>query len=307
MASILAKTLKHDKKTVYCPRNYGMRILRTCAGDLDFSQRPFLMGILNVTPDSFSDGARYVAPEDAISRAEAMAEEGARLIDIGGESTRPGADPVTLDEELRRVVPVVEILAARLPGVAFSVDTTKAEVARRCLDAGASLVNDVSALRSDPDMAGVIKDHGVPVILMHRKGNPQTMQDNPAYDDVVNDVLSFLTDRIDFALSRGLRKEQLLADPGFGFGKTVEHNVELLRRFDSFSSLNVPLVVGASRKSFIGKILGGAERPLPPEDRLEGTLAVHLWAAARGAHILRVHDVGATARALALWKTLERH
>lgn len=260
------------------------------------------MGILNVTPDSFSDGGRHAVVASAIARAEAMAEEGAHLIDVGGESTRPGADPVPLEEELRRVLPVVEVLAQRLPRVPISVDTMKAEVARRCLDEGASLINDVSALRHDPDMAGAVKEHGVPVVLMHMLGEPRAMQKNPSYKDVVEDVRRFFRERMAFAEERGIRN--VLLDPGLGFGKTTEHNLDLLRRLEAFGGLGRPLLLGASRKSFIGRRLGTEEDPLPPEDRLEGTLAVHLWAAFRGAHILRVHDVAAHARAVKLWRSL---
>jgi dihydropteroate synthase len=278
-------------------------ILRTRAKNLDLSET-LLMGVLNVTPDSFFDGGRTAAPEAAIARAETMAREGADLIDVGGESTRPGADPVPLEEELRRVVPVVEVLARRLPHVPLSVDTSKAEVARRCLEAGASLVNDVSSLQFDTKMVDVVREHQVPVVLMHMKGDPRTMQKSPAYKDVVEDIKDFLTARMDWAVRQGLRAHQFLLDPGIGFGKTVEHNLRILRGLRSFLELEQPLVIGVSRKSFIGKLLGEGDKPLPPEERLEGTLAAHLWAASQGAHILRVHDVKETRRALSIWQAV---
>lgn len=280
-------------------------ILKTRAKTLDFSGGPRLMGILNATPDSFSDGGQYLTPEAAIARAETMAEEGADLIDVGGESTRPGAPPVPLEEELRRVLPIVDILAQRLPQTPLSVDTTKAEVARQCLDAGASLINDVSALQFDTKMAGVVRERQIPVILMHMQGDPRTMQKNPVYKDVIRDIQAFFKERVAWAVKNGLKPEQILLDPGIGFGKTVEHNLEILRNLKSFQDLGHPLVLGTSRKSFIGKLLGSKDKPLPPEDRLEGTLATHLWAAIQGVHVLRVHDVKETRRAIEIWRAME--
>ncbi len=280
--------------------------LKTRAKTLDLSRGPRLMGILNVTPDSFSDGGQYLTAEAAVARAEVMAEEGADLIDVGGESTRPGAAPVPLEEELRRVVPIVEILAQRLPQTPLSVDTTKAEVARQCLDAGASLINDVSALQFDTKMVDVVRKHQIPVVLMHMQGDPRTMQKHPVYKDVIQDIQAFFKERLAWAVKNGLKPEQILLDPGIGFGKTVEHNLEILRNLKSFLALGHPLVLGTSRKSFIGKVLGSEDKPLPPEDRLEGTLATHLWAAQQGVHILRVHDVKQTRRALSLWEKMFR-
>ncbi len=280
-------------------------ILKTRAKTLDFSGGPRLMGILNATPDSFSDGGQYLTPEAAIARAETMAEEGADLIDVGGESTRPGARPVPLEEELRRVLPIVDILAQRLPQTPLSVDTTKAEVARQCLDAGASLINDVSALQFDTKMAGVVRERQIPVILMHMQGDPRTMQKHPVYKDVIQDIQAFFKERVAWAVKNGLKPEQILLDPGIGFGKTVEHNLEILRNLKSFQDLGHPLVLGTSRKSFIGKLLGSKDKPLPPEDRLEGTLATHLWAAIQGVHVLRVHDVKQTRRAIEIWRAME--
>lgn len=279
-------------------------ILSTRAGNLDLSKGPLLMGILNVTPDSLTDGGRFNTVESALARAEAMAEDGAAIIDVGGESTRPGADPVPLDVELKRVIPVIQTLASRLPSVPLSVDTSKAEVARQALEEGASLVNDVSALH-DPWMPVVLRDHEAPVVLMHRQGDPRTMQDNPRYTDVVNEILQFFRDRLAFAQSKGILLTKIILDPGIGFGKTTAHNLQILKRLPELAALGHPLLIGLSRKAFIGRILGGENTPLPPSERSEGTLAAHLWAATHGAHILRVHDVRATAQALAVWRRLE--
>ncbi len=247
------------------------------------------MGVLNVTPDSFSDGGNFVDVNTAVERARKMAGTGADIIDIGGESTRPGATPVGAEEELRRVVPVVE----RLRDLVVSVDTTKSVVAERALAAGARIVNDISALRSDTRMIDVVRDTGAGVVLMHMQGTPQTMQQGPRYDDVVAEVTSFLAERIAFALSQGLKKSQIAVDPGIGFGKTVEHNLQLLARLGEFGSLGCPVVVGTSRKSFLGKVLAatGARRAGEADARLWGTAATVAWAVAQGARVVRVHDV----------------
>jgi dihydropteroate synthase len=271
---------------------------------LDLSQGPLLMGILNVTPDSFADGGRYSTVSSALRRAEEMVQEGVAIIDVGGESTRPGADPVPLDVELKRVLPVIQTLASRLPSVPLSVDTTKAEVARQALEEGASMVNDVSALH-DPWMSTVLRDHDVPVVLMHRRGDPGTMQQNPTYNDVVQEIIDFFRERLAFAQSQGISIHRIILDPGIGFGKTTGHNLQILKQLPALATLGCPLMVGLSRKSFIGRILGGESTPLAPSERAEGSLAANLWAASRGAHILRVHDVRSTARALALWRALE--
>lgn len=280
-------------------------ILRTRAKDLDLSRGPLLMGIINATPDSFSDGGKHLSPENAVSRAEVLVREGADVIDVGGESTRPGADPVSAEEELRRTGPVVEAIRRRFPSVPLSIDTTKAVVARHALEAGASLVNDVSALRDDPAMVHVVREHDVPVVLMHRRGHPKSMQADPRYTDVVEDIKDFLSERMDWAVRQGLRPDQFILDPGIGFGKRTEHNVDILKRLRSFLELEQPLLVGASLKSFIGRLIGKEEIPANVDQRQEGTLAVHLWAADHGAHFLRVHDVAAHKRALTLWKTLK--
>ena len=279
-------------------------ILSTRAGNLDLSKGPLLMGILNVTPDSFTDGGRFNTLESALARAEALAEDGAAIIDVGGESTRPGADPVPLDVELKRVIPVVQTLASRLSSVSLSVDTAKAEVARQALEEGAFLVNDVSALQ-DPWMPVVLRDHEAPVVLMHRQGDPRTMQDNPTYGDVVKDILAFFQERLAFAQAKGIQLNRILLDPGIGFGKTTTHNLQILKRLPEFAALGRPLLIGLSHKAFIGRILGGEDTPLPVSERAEGSLAAHLWAAAQGAHILRVHNVRSTAQALALWRAID--
>jgi dihydropteroate synthase len=279
------------------------QILPTRARDLDLSSRVHIMGILNVTPDSFFDGGRAETPEAAVARAEALLEEGADLIDVGGESTRPGSRPVPLEEELRRVVPVVEVLAQRFPGVPISVDTSKAEVARQALEEGASLVNDVSALRFDPRMAAVVKEHGVPVVLMHMRGTPSTMQDNPAYENVVAEINAFFEERLGFCARAGIQAPIVL-DPGLGFGKTVDHNVEILRSLGSLNRWHCPLLIGPSRKSFLGRLLSDGPDPAPVEDRYEATLASCLWAASQGARILRVHDVRGLRRALRVWDAI---
>ncbi|MBI3292269.1 MAG: dihydropteroate synthase [Elusimicrobia bacterium] len=259
-----------------------------------------VMGVLNVTPDSFFDGGRHHTVDAAVARAEQMVEEGADLIDVGGESSRPGAVSISLDEELRRVAPVVEALARRFPSIPLSVDTTKAEVARQALEAGAQIVNDISALRWDRAMAPLVARTHATVILMHMQGTPASMQDQPTYGDVVVDLQAFFEERIGWAERQGIARESLWLDPGIGFGKTVSHNLTLLRRLNDFHRFGCPLVVGTSRKSFLGKILSSspAGLPLSPEERLEGSLATALWAALEGVQVLRVHDVQATVRVI---------
>lgn len=254
----------------------------TCSLALPF---PCVMGIVNVTPDSFSDGGRFLAPEDALAHGLTLVREGAAILDVGGESTRPGSEAVPVEEELRRVLPVVEALAGRV-GVPVSVDTAKAEVARRALLAGAGFVNDVTALRGDAAMAEVVAEAGCPVCLMHMSGQPKTMQDDPRYDDVVDEVLRFLEARMAFALSRGIREEQILVDPGIGFGKSVEHNLTLLRHLDRLAGLGRPVLLGASRKRFLGVILGA-----DPGQRMIGSVATTVAGLLAGAHVFRVHDV----------------
>jgi dihydropteroate synthase len=253
---------------------------------VDFSRRPYIMGVLNVTPDSFSDGGRFFRPQDALEQARRLIAEGADILDIGGESSRPGSDPVTVEEELRRVLPVVEKLAAESP-VPISIDTTKAEVARRALRAGAAMINDISALRFDPRLAQVVAEAGAPLCLMHMRGEPKTMQQGPiVYRDLLGEIAAFLQDAMERARAAGIERDKIILDPGIGFGKTAEHNLTILRRLDYFHRLGRPLLVGVSRKSFIGQILD-----LPPQERLFGTAAAVAAAVLAGAHILRVHDV----------------
>ncbi|MGZ4138423.1 MAG: dihydropteroate synthase [Actinomycetota bacterium] len=249
------------------------------------SERAHVMGILNVTPDSFSDGGRYFDVEAALKQGIALADDGADLIDVGGESTRPGADPVETAEEIRRVVPVIEALADAV-SVPISIDTMKAEVARAALDAGAAVVNDVSAGRFDPSLLRLVADRGAPVVLMHMLGEPRTMQQNPTYRDVVAEVAAFLDARASDARAAGIAPDRIVIDPGFGFGKTPAHNLVLLKELRRFTELGHAVLVGTSRKSFIGATLD-----LPIEQRLEGTAATVALAIANGAAIVRVHDV----------------
>ncbi len=254
--------------------------------------RPSVMGVVNVTPDSFSDGGLNLRPEDAIAAARRMMEEGAAIVDVGGESTRPGSEGVSLDEELRRVLPVLEGLAGDVP---VSIDTSKAEVARRALELGAELVNDVTALRGDPATADVVAEAGGYLCLMHMQGEPRTMQAQPRYEDVATDVAAFLAQRLEFAVAAGIAEERICLDPGIGFGKTVEQNFELLRRLDVLLALGRPVVIGFSRKSSLGRLLGDPDATTGP---LSASLAAAVAAYERGATILRVHDVRETVEAL---------
>ncbi len=263
--------------------------------ELVVGERTLVMGILNLTPDSFSDGGLYLDPPAALERAKEMAAAGADIIDIGGESTRPGADPVTEEEEKRRVLPVMESLARELD-VPLSIDTSKAGVARAAIEAGAAVINDVTALRGDPDMAGVCAEAGVTVILMHMLGEPRTMQENPYYNDILSDLVTFFIERLSSAANAGIALERLMIDPGFGFGKTTGQNLEILKRFGELRSLGRPIVLGTSRKSTIGTILGDA----PAEDRLEGTAATVCAGILAGARIVRVHDVREMAKVAAM-------
>lgn len=252
-----------------------------------------LMGVVNVTPDSFSDGGLYLDPAAAIAHGRELAAAGAEILDVGGESTRPGAAPVAAEEELRRIVPVIAGLAGAEREL--SVDTSKAVVAEAALDAGAAIVNDVTALRGDPEMAALCAERGATVVLMHMLGDPRTMQEDPRYGDVVAEVKAFLAKRLEAAVGAGIAEERVWLDPGIGFGKTAAHNIELLRRLGELRELGRPLVVGTSRKSFIGRLDGSAAG-----DRLGGTIASSVLAAAEGAEVLRVHDVAEVRQALAL-------
>jgi dihydropteroate synthase len=263
------------------------------------------MGIVNVTPDSFSDGGLFLDAQAAVAHGLELARQGADILDIGGESTRPGAEPVGESEELRRVEPVIEGLAGGLADggtdAQISIDTSKAAVATAALAAGATLVNDVSALRADPEMAAVVAQSGADCCLMHMLGEPRTMQHDPRYDDVVDDVKAFLEERLRFAVDAGVSEDRILLDPGIGFGKTVQHNLELLRRLGELTKLGRPLVLGTSRKSFLGRLLAdaqGQEQPAAVADRLPGTIASSVIAYERGASVLRVHDVAPVHAAL---------
>lgn len=270
-----------------------------CAGRVLRLDRPRVMGIVNVTPDSFSDGGAHDTTEAAVAHGLQLVAEGADLLDIGGESTRPGAEPVSVDEELRRVIPVIEGLAART-GVPLSIDTFKPEVMRAAVAAGAGMINDIHALRQEGALAAAA-ELGVPVVLMHMQGEPGSMQDTPHYDDVVAEVHRFLAERMFSAEMAGIAKKNLVIDLGFGFGKTTEHNMTLLARSGRFLELGVPMLAGLSRKRSIGELTGRQE----PRDRVAGSVAAHLIAAQRGAMILRVHDVAATVDALKVWAAVD--
>ena len=252
----------------------------------DFSRKTYVMGILNVTPDSFSDGGLYMQRRSAVDRALRMEDEGADIIDIGGESTRPGSEPVPLEEELRRTMPVIEALSGRLQ-VPISIDTYKAAVAKRAIEAGASMVNDISGLRFDPEMASVVSAYDVGVVIMHIKGTPRVMQEDPRYDDLFGEINGYLREGIRIASASGVPTERIVIDPGIGFGKTPEHNLAIINNLHRFRDLERPILVGVSRKSFIGKVLSDA----PPPERLEGTAAAVAVSVIRGADIVRVHDV----------------
>jgi dihydropteroate synthase len=265
-------------------------------GDRTLGPGPVLVGVLNVTPDSFSDGGDFLNPGKAASRAAAMLDEGAEIIDVGGESTRPGSDPVPQEEEVRRVVPVIQKILAERPDAIVSIDTYRAATAEAALEAGACIVNDVTALRGDPRMAALAADAGCPMILMHMLGEPKTMQRDPRYDDVVREVRDFLARRAEQAIVAGVEPENIILDPGIGFGKTLEHNLALLRRLDSLVELGFPVLFGASRKRFIGRITGVEDA----RGRVSGTVAANVLAYERGATFFRVHDVRPNREALAV-------
>jgi dihydropteroate synthase len=266
----------------------------------DPNRQALVMGVLNVTPDSFSDGGRFAAVDAAVAHAEEMAAAGADLIDVGGESTRPGSSPVDDDEQIRRVLPVLKASTARLPNVIFSIDTTRSRVAEAALDAGAHLVNDISAGTDDRDMFPLVARRRVPIILMHMLGRPKTMQQSPTYHDVTGEVSGYLNERIIAAGMHGVDVDRILIDPGIGFGKTLEHNLELLRRQMELTVLGRPVVIGTSRKSFVGKVTGESE----PSQRLFGTAATVAWAVANGAAIVRVHDVEPMAKVVKMIRAI---
>ena len=272
------------------------------AGILTEDSGPVVVGILNITPDSFSDGGDFLDPEAAARHAVAMLDEGAGILDLGGESTRPGSDPVSQEEELGRVIPVIERILAACPEAVISVDTYRADTATAALEAGARIINDVTALRGDPSIASVVEKAACPVILMHMQGEPKTMQNEPHYDDVVREVKDFLAQRAEHAISAGVRPENIILDPGIGFGKNLEHNLALLRNLDAIVDLGFPVLVGASRKRFIGDISGVQEA----RERVFGTVAATVLAYERGASYFRVHDVRANREALAVAEAVLR-
>jgi len=263
---------------------------------------PLVMGILNVTPDSFSDGGDYFTHDAAVGHALDMISEGADIVDIGGESTRPGSEPTPVEEQMRRVIPVIRAIRTRNSDVAISIDTRSATVARAAVDAGADIINDVSALRDDPDMADVVAASAAAVVLMHRRGTSLDMQvgGGPRYDDVIAEIAGFLRQRRDFAVDRGIDRSRIILDPGLGFGKRIEHNLTILRHLDRFIALNQPILIGASRKRFLEKVLGADD----PKQRLAGSLACAVIAALAGAAILRVHDVRATVDVVRLYSAV---
>jgi len=278
LAEDLPRLIEYAERTEF--------VIPTRKGELVMKERPLLMGIVNVTPDSFYDGGRFAETEAAVDQVFKLAAEGADLIDVGGESTRPGAEPIPAAEELKRVIPVIEAAAEEL-SQPISIDTRKAEVAREALQAGAAMVNDVSALGYDPDLAKVAAEAKAPLILMHIQGTPKDMQQDPHYDDLFGEIIAFLRERIERAKAAGVAEEMILVDPGIGFGKTVAHNLELIRDLWRLRSLGRPIVLGPSNKSFIGKVLNVGK-----DDRAEGSAAAAVAGVLAGAHILRVHDVG---------------
>lgn len=253
---------------------------------LDFSKKTYIMGILNVTPDSFSDGGLYFDKSAAINRAIQMVEDGADIIDIGGESTRPGSEPITIEEELRRTIPVIEAITKDIK-IPISIDTYKSEVARIALDAGASIVNDISGLRFDHSMSEIVSEYKVPIVIMHIKGTPKDMQQNPVYEALIPEIMDYLRCGIAIAMRSGISDDKIIIDPGIGFGKTPEHNLEIINKLQEFTSLEKPILIGLSRKAFIGKIL----RDAPATERLEGTAAAVAISIMNGANMIRVHDV----------------
>jgi dihydropteroate synthase len=253
---------------------------------LDFSKKIYIMGILNITPDSFSDGGLYFDKFSAIDRANQMVEEGADIIDIGGESTRPGSEPISIEEELRRTIPVIEAIAGKIK-VPISIDTYKSEVAKAALDAGASIVNDISGLRFDPKMPEVVSEYKVPVVIMHIRGKPKDMQQDPVYEALIPEIMDYFRMGMKIATQTGTSEDKIIIDPGIGFGKTSEHNLEIINNLREFTPFEKPILVGLSRKAFIGKILGDAS----PTERLEGTAAAVSISIINGANIVRVHDV----------------
>jgi len=279
-----------------------MNVLKIGCKKFELGKRTIIMGVLNVTPDSFSDGGEHFSVDDAVKHAFSMEKNGADIIDIGGESTRPGATSISVKEEMDRIIPIIEQLIGEI-SVPISIDTYKSEIAKNALDLGVDMINDISALQVDKNLAGIVAEYEVPICLMHMKGNPKSMQINPVYDDVVKEIYDFLKERAEFALFCNIKKENIIVDPGIGFGKRtggeIEDNCEILRRLYELKDLGFPIMVGASRKKFIVNVCGDDD-PLPVSDRLEGSLAAACLAVANGADIVRVHDVKETRRCVDL-------
>jgi len=275
-----------------------MSILKIGKNDFELDKKTIIMGILNVTPDSFSDGGKFFSLDSAVSHGLKIEKDGADIIDIGGESTRPGAKSLNINEELNRVIPVIEELVKKIK-IPISVDTYKSKIAEKALEIGASMINDVTSLRGDKNLSKIVSDYNVPICLMHMKGMPKDMQKNPTYDNVITEIYSFLKERTNFALSQGIKKEKIIIDPGIGFGKRtgsgIEDNCEIISHLSEFKGLGFPIMIGASRKTFIGNICDN-EKQLPVSDRLVGSLAAAGIAACNGADIVRVHDVKETRR-----------
>jgi dihydropteroate synthase len=281
-------------------RQKANRYLKTAKRELNIANKVLIMGALNVTPDSFSDGGKFLTQKNAVKRALEMEKEGADIIDIGGESSRPGSEPVTVDEELKRVIPVLNELNGRLK-IPISIDTYKSKVAEKAMDSGAEIVNDISSLRFDERMMDIVSQRKPGLIIMHMKGKPKTMQDNPSYKDTIQEIYDFLKERTDYALSNGLERERIIIDPGIGFGKRQEDNLEILYRAAEFTSLGYLLLIGASRKSFIGRALN-----VPVEERLEGSLAACGIAMEEGVNIIRVHDVKSTRKFVDMYMAIKQ-
>ncbi len=277
-------------------------IWKTRSRTLDLSRSAKIMGILNVTPDSFSDGGQFFSLEAAVCHARELIAEGAEIIDVGGESTRPGADPVPLEEELRRIIPVIQKIRSQFPSVLISVDTYKAATARQAIRAGADIINDITALRGDPSMIDVILESGAAVVLMHMQGQPKTMQVAPSYQDVVSEVVAFLRDRRDWLVDRGVDRESIAIDPGFGFGKRLSDNIKLMRNLEAFNVLAQPLLIGVSRKSGLAQLAG--DSALPAAKRIWPTVALTCLLREKGAHLLRVHDVKPNLEALRMTEAI---
>lgn len=267
----------------------------------DFSVKTYIMGILNVTPDSFSDGGLHFEKSNAIDCAMKMVDDGVDIIDIGGESTRPGAEPVSIEEELDRTIPVIEALSCRI-SIPISIDTYKSEVARRALTAGASMVNDISGLRFDPAMSGIVSEFRIPVVIMHIKGAPRNMQVHPSYEALIPEIMDYLRESMQIAVQKGVAEDMIILDPGIGFGKTFDHNLQIINRLHEFTKLEKPILIGPSRKSFLGEIL----EDLPPDQRLEGTAAAVTASIMKGAHIIRVHDVKEMSRVARVADAIKR-